>query len=321
MDKDSMVIIILIYGVFVIYPICHGTSSDIKNKMKFILEQEERIVSSDSTITTIKTDSVILCTFLCMSKKECETASYDLMTGQCKLVSDCNPKTEKIETGILVLKYQEPTDCSKMPMGSINGVYKIFTNNRCINVYCDMTDNGWTVIQRRLDGSVDFYREWLDYKKGFGNVSGEYWLGNDNIFNILNGKSHSLRFDLERGSGERSYAQYETFKIADESENYRLTLAGYKGTAGDVNGNVFIQISGQLFSTKDRDNDNWSGGECANYTKAGWWYAEEAWNKYRCTFVNPNGKYNDGTEEESVYWFPWTKFEGMKSVTMKIKHF
>ena len=98
-----MVLIIIIYGVFVVYPICHGTS-DIKNKMKFILEKEERIVSSDSTITTIKTDSVILCTFLCMSEKECETASYDLITGLCKLVSDCNPKTEKIETGILVLK-------------------------------------------------------------------------------------------------------------------------------------------------------------------------------------------------------------------------
>jgi len=34
------------------------------------------------------------------------------------------------------------------------------------DVYCD---TGWTVIQRRQDGSVDFNRTWADYEKGFGN--------------------------------------------------------------------------------------------------------------------------------------------------------
>ena len=46
------------------------------------------------------------------------------------------------------------------------------------DAWCDFDDtNGWTVIQRRQDGSVDFYLYWADYKEGFGNVDGEYWLG------------------------------------------------------------------------------------------------------------------------------------------------
>ncbi|CAG2206712.1 FCN [Mytilus edulis] len=169
----------------------------------------------------------------------------------------------------------------------------MFVNNSYIDVYCDMVADGWTVVQRRLDGSTDFYRDWSDYKKGFGRVSGEYWLGNDNIFNILNGKSYSLRFDIEDFSGEWRYAQYNTFKIADESEGYKITLAGYTGNAGDAMLDTQDILTGYRFSTKDRDIVSYFGQKCSKMHSGGWWYQEEAVSV--CTTVNPNGRYYLGS--------------------------
>ena len=65
---------------------------------------------------------------------------------------------------------------------------------------------GWTVFQRRQDGSVDFYRNWTDYENGFGNLTGEFWLGLSKI-NRLTKASNTLRVDLEDFDGNTSYAQ------------------------------------------------------------------------------------------------------------------
>ena len=33
------------------------------------------------------------------------------------------------------------------------------------------------MIQRRMDGSVNFYRGWAEYKTGFGDINTEFWIG------------------------------------------------------------------------------------------------------------------------------------------------
>ncbi|XP_023240310.1 microfibril-associated glycoprotein 4-like [Centruroides sculpturatus] len=75
-------------------------------------------------------------------------------------------------------------DCQEILEAGYNksGIYRIQPEFavRPFFVYCDMETEGggWTVFQRRSDGSVDFLRNWIDYKHGFGNTEGEYWLGN-----------------------------------------------------------------------------------------------------------------------------------------------
>ena len=92
---------------------------------------------------------------------------------------------------------------------------------------------GWTTFQRRMDGSVDFFLNWASCKNGFGNLSGEFWLGNDNIHRLTASANMVLRFDMKDYDGDRRFAEYSTFVVADESESYRVTIDGYRGTAGD----------------------------------------------------------------------------------------
>ena len=84
------------------------------------------------------------------------------------------------------------------------------------------------MIQKRLDGSVNFYRRWYDYKRGFGNIRGEFWLGLDKIRRLTNERS-KLRVDLEDFSGNTAYAEYSSFGVGDERSKYRLSLGSYSG--------------------------------------------------------------------------------------------
>ena len=87
----------------------------------------------------------------------------------------------------------------------------------------------------RQDGEVDFYRNWTEYKKGFGDPAGEHWLGNDNIHRLTKGQSQHVKFQLGLPDGTMKYAEYSQFSIEDETENYRLHIGGYVGDAGESN--------------------------------------------------------------------------------------
>ena len=98
-------------------------------------------------------------------------------------------------------------------------------------MFCDQATagGGWTVFQKRLDGSVEFYRGWNDYKNGFGDLNGEFWLGLDKINRLTKSKRNRLRVELEDIEGNTVYADYDMFAVSSERTKYRLSLGTYSG--------------------------------------------------------------------------------------------
>ncbi|CAG2218515.1 Angiopoietin-related protein 1,Fibrinogen C domain-containing protein 1-A,Fibrinogen C domain-containing protein 1,Angiopoietin-1,Fibrinogen C domain-containing protein 1-B,Fibroleukin,Fibrinogen-like protein 1,Ficolin-2,Ficolin-1,Fibrinogen-like protein A,Angiopoietin-4 [Mytilus edulis] len=202
----------------------------------FHKETETRLVGA--SMKTIKVSSGIECAMICTNDNNCCSSTYDTNLEHCSLFLECCPDKEFSKGSQTIKKISglNPPlkDCSELPAESCSGVYVIQPENGpSMTVFCEMdTDNGgWTTVQRRYDGTVDFYRFWDDYKTGFGNIAGEHWLGNDNLHFILRQRSYQVQFDLEDFTGNTSYAVYSTMYVGDESANYKLNLTDYYGTA------------------------------------------------------------------------------------------
>lgn len=100
-----------------------------------------------------------------------------------------------------------------------------------LSVFCDQTTagGGWTVIQRRMNGSVEFYRYWHDYKRGFGKLDGRFWLGLNSICHLTSNNNNTLRVDLEDFEGNTAFAKYNMFGVMSGNDKYKLILGSYSG--------------------------------------------------------------------------------------------
>ena len=213
-----------------------------------------------------------------------------------------------------LLQLSAPRDCSGLKGTRNSGIYTINPDGKQpFRVFCDMqtTSGGWTVIQRRIDGSVNFFKNWVDYKHGFGNVDKEFWLGNDRIHRLTNGRNMTIRFDLEDANGIKVYAEYKMFYIDGEDANYKAHVGAYSGTAGDS----FSYANGMQFTTKDRDNDIYHRN-CAAVYHGAWWYT-------KCHHSNLNGMYLYGRHSSYANGINWYHFRGhynsLKKTEMKVR--
>ncbi|XP_053123675.1 angiopoietin-2-like isoform X3 [Hemicordylus capensis] len=240
----------------------------LSKQMDFIGDLEQRLGTALSNNTALQRQQNSLA----------ETVKQ--LTG---LVSQCNQIP-------LVLPEEQKTfkDCAAAYKAGFtaSGVYTLrfpnITATAEVSVFCDMetSGGGWTLIQHRKDGSVDFQRTWKEYKQGFGSPPGEYWLGNDFIHLLTTQSASSLHIKLRDWENNEAYSLYEHFQLGPEEQNYRLYVRRYSGTAGRMSS---LSPSGTDFSTKDVDNDRCTCN-CAQMAAGGWWYDA-------CGPSNLNGMY------------------------------
>lgn len=192
-----------------------------------------------------------------------------------------------------------------------NGVYMIQPIRKRFKVYCDMqTDGGgWTVFQRRNDGSQNFYLNWEKYKTGFGNLTNEFWLGNEIIHLLTKNTATTLRVDLEDWGGIKVHAKYGSFSLGNEANGYMLHVGDYSGTAGDS----LYQHNEMPFTTKDNDHDMHSRFNMAVVHHGAWWYYDD----YSSSL---NGKYGrDIAGWTGINWVSHLWGQTLKHTEMKIR--
>lgn len=295
---------------------------DILRFEKSILAQEDQIYqlqsilqSNEKRITDLKQMSIQLDQ---MCKEPCkDTVEIQTVTGK-----DCQDIANK--------------------GGKVSGLYYVKPARapEAFLVYCEIDSfgRGWTVLQRRRDGSVDFNKNWIQYKEGFGYLSPddktEFWLGNEkmHLLSVQSSVPYVLRIEMVDWDGRKKYADYATFKLGPEVDSYRLTYSYYfGGDAGDAfdghdfgddpSDKFYTSHNGMQFSTPDKDNDKFHE-HCALQEGSGWWMN-------RCHAAHLNGKYYQSgkyTEKDSqngydngIIWATWhSRWYSLKETTMKI---
>ncbi|XP_023310073.1 angiopoietin-related protein 2-like [Anoplophora glabripennis] len=218
---------------------------------------------------------------------------------------------------------QNKSSCEDLDRDDSSGVYifgnnvegtntELFFNKR----YCEIRDDGWwTVVQRRDNYNVqnNFNVSWDNYKYGFGNLHRDFWMGNDFLSSLSNNFSLTLRIELEDFENHSAWAEYNTFRISPEADNYRLTIGGYSGNATDS----FSGHNDSQFSTYDKIND--AAPECCPCAVSyggGWWFN-------RCFESNLNGIYykrpNENDYFRGIIWEHWLGNYSLKKTVMMVK--
>ncbi|WAR29058.1 FCN1-like protein [Mya arenaria] len=160
------------------------------------------------------------------------------------------------------------------------------------------------VFQHRVNGSVDFYRNFSSYEAGFGSPSGEFWLGLSLMHEMTSRTTNELRIDIQRANGGLGYVVYPKFRI-EAAPTYILRI-GTKTDYGGITSAAADYLTqtndggavNMAFSTFDRDNDLRSGSNCASSYHGAWWYND-------CyQYANLNGEYlTPGTDSSSSMSF------------------
>ncbi|ELU09062.1 hypothetical protein CAPTEDRAFT_143243, partial [Capitella teleta] len=168
------------------------------------------------------------------------------------------------------------------------------------------------VFQRRVDGSVDFYRGWQSYAQGFGDLQAEFWLGNEMLHALTASGFTVLRVDTADFDDVTAYAEYQRFTVGNADDNYIMLCSDYTGTAGDS----LAYSNGAQFTTFDADHDILYSANCAVRHHGAFWHVS-------CFQASPNGLYLGGEYSGDIRGVIWMGFKGsrysLKSIQMKLR--
>lgn len=212
-----------------------------------------------------------------------------------------------------------------------SGVFPISPTGGCeFKVYCDMclrNQEGWIVIQRRVDESVSFEgKNWQQYKTGFGNYSGNYWMGLEKIHTITSLGTYDLFIGFKDGglSMFLKRAYYKGFSVASEADNYRMTYTEFDAGMSNASNGLSMHRD-KFFTTFDNDNDGVSVN-CAEHSDifyGGWWFGADPTNDDiigQCYQSNLNGKYYaDGGGDDGIKWVELSSFTSLTATIMAIR--
>ncbi|EFA01317.2 fibrinogen C domain-containing protein 1 [Tribolium castaneum] len=214
------------------------------------------------------------------------------------------------------LPQRTPRNCLDVKKSgqSASGIFKLKPREDAESflAFCDMETKGggWTYFLNRQDGSQNFNLEWEDYKWGFGNLNGEFWMGLQHLYELTGEGGYELLVELEDWAKVKVYARYGLFALGSENEGYSLKVLGrYSGDAGDS----LSFSAGSKFSTKDNDQD-YASLHCAEVYKGAWWYKD-------CMRAQLTGQYKKetvGPNEEYLIMF-WQSFRGSRYSLKKVK--
>ncbi|XP_071806540.1 techylectin-5B-like [Asterias amurensis] len=310
---------------------CHG---DCQQRVKSNLFPASNRVLLNHVFKWKTVSSPVICGRDCSMDPHCASFNYYTCSHVCQLSNATQSESpddfielqevayydDNLETPSLSAPDSEQySSCLKLyQAGSCqSGIYTIYPAGLTdgVKVYCDMeTDGGgWIVFQRRQDGSVDFYRNWTEYQSGFGDLSTEFWLGNDILRDLTDSGQWQLMVNMADWEGNTSWASYDEFAVS--GDKYTLHVGSYdeNSSAGDS----MAYHNGQPFSTKDQDNDGYNGGDCAQRVKGGWWFNF-------CLHSHLNGQYYHEGQAElglGLQWYYWKDSYNysLKHCSMKIR--
>ena len=176
----------------------------------------------------------------------------------------------------------------------------------------DRYGGGWMVFQRRYDGSVEFpTRNWEEYKNGFGNSDGEYWLGNEMLHLLTTSQPHDYMVEGVSFQDEINYKKIRNVVINGEDDHYRIVydLASIDSTYTSTT--YGTSMRGMRFSTTDRDNDEDEGTDCAS-KYGGWWLNS-------CHTDAMNGSFQTQEETDNIRYIPGIMWNGWKGFHKSLK--